>query len=121
MQGSGFSGVIAGLEAELKTTASKKEALTTDNKALAGQIRAKDRELISAGAQLEQARAIMVENKASSCEGLNLPMSHIWHSIQLTDCACHAEHSNHSGYCHIACSCRFRRVLAAGWRGCLML
>lgn len=63
-QGSGFSEVIAGLEAELKSMRAEHEKLTRDNKGCYNQIRAKDRELSAAEVQLERARAILVENKA---------------------------------------------------------
>ncbi len=57
--------MIAGLEAELKSMKAEHEKLSKDNKGCYNQIRAKDKELSAAAVQLEHARAILVENKAS--------------------------------------------------------
>ena len=62
-QGSGFSEVIAGLEAELKSMKAAHDSLAKDNKGCYNQIRAKDKELNAAELQLEHARAILVDNK----------------------------------------------------------
>ncbi|CAL5219051.1 g811 [Coccomyxa viridis] len=62
-KGSGFSEVVAGLEAELKSMKADHEKLAKDNKGCCNQIRAKDKQLSAAGVQLEHARAILVENK----------------------------------------------------------
>ena len=65
IQGSGFSEVIAGLEAELRSMRLAHGEVTQDNRGCYNQIRAKDKELSAAAVQLEHARAILVENKAS--------------------------------------------------------
>ncbi len=65
MQGCGFSEVIASLESKLRSMKMAHTEMTQDNKACYNLIRAKDRELDAAAVHLEQARAIMVENKAS--------------------------------------------------------
>lgn len=65
IQGSGFSEVIAGLEADLRTTRLAHVEVTQDNRGCYNQIRAKDKELDAAAVQLEHARAVLVENKAS--------------------------------------------------------
>lgn len=62
-QGSGFSEVIVGLEAELKSMKITHGELTKDNKACYSEIRAKGKDLDAAAVQLERARTIAVENK----------------------------------------------------------
>ncbi len=57
--------MLAGLEAELKSMKADHEKLAKDNKGCCNQIRAKDKQLSAAGVQLEHARAILAENKAS--------------------------------------------------------
>ena len=64
-QGCGFSEVIASLESELRSMEMAHKEVTQDNKGCYNLIRAKDRELDAAAVHLEQARAVMVENKAS--------------------------------------------------------
>ena len=66
IQGSGFSEVIASLEAELRSMRLAHVEVIQDNKGCYNQIRAKDKELDAAAVQLEHARAVLVENKASS-------------------------------------------------------
>ncbi|BDA42075.1 probable microtubule-associated protein [Coccomyxa sp. Obi] len=62
-KGSGFSEVIAALESELKSVRASNAALADDNKGCYSLIRAKDKELDAAAAQVEAAKAIAVENK----------------------------------------------------------
>ena len=64
-QGCGFSEVIASLESELRSMKMAHEEVAQDNKGCYNLIRAKDRELDAAAVHLEQARAVMIENKAS--------------------------------------------------------
>lgn len=66
IQGSGFSEVIAGLEADLRSMRLAHVEVTQDNRGCYNQIRAKDKELDAAAVQLEHARAVLVENKAST-------------------------------------------------------
>lgn len=66
VQGSGFSEVIAGLEAELKSVKAANVALADDNRGCYAQIRAKDKELDMLAAQVEHAKAIAIENKVTS-------------------------------------------------------
>ena len=65
MQGSGFSEVIASLEAELRAVKLAHGEVAQDNRGCYNQIRAKDKALDAAAAQLEPAQAVLVENKAS--------------------------------------------------------
>jgi hypothetical protein len=62
-QGSGFSEVIAGLEAELKSLRAANQQLADDCRACYAQIRAKDKELDLAAARVEEALRVSIENK----------------------------------------------------------
>ena len=68
-QGCGFSDMIASLESQLRSMKMAHQEMTHDSKGCYNLIRAKDRELDAAAVHLEQARAVMVENKASPVNG----------------------------------------------------
>ena len=58
--------MIAGLEADLRSIRLAHGEIAQDNRGCYNQIRAKDKELDAAAVQLEHARAVLVENKAST-------------------------------------------------------
>ena len=91
-QGCGFSDMIASLESKLRAMKMAHEEVTQDNKGCYNLIRAKDRELDAAAVHLEQARAVMVENKASpvnaTCIECLIQSLHLSGEQHVFECLC---------------------------------